>query len=732
LELGIDANGNIGDVVTKLGTLGAISGSGLTRTATYTPNANTPQIFNYAPIFVNTGNFTDAAGNPGSGGTEITGFGSYVFVTSFISIDTATPELAITSSKPTLKAGETAVITFTFTEDPGTTFTWDGSAGDVVLSGGTLGAISGSGLTRTATFTPTANLASGNASITVASGTYTDAAGNLGEAGTLTDSGGNSISIDTLAPTLAITRSTPTLKAGETAVITFTFSEDPGSTFTWNGSAGDVVLNGGAGTLGAISGSGLTRTATYTPTANLASGYASLRVDSGTYTDSAGNPGGAGTLTDSGGNSISIYIDTLAPNQTVSAVDISTDSGLNTDFITNTAAQTITGTLSAALATGDTLFGSVNNGTSWTDITREVSDKAINWNNAALSGTSSIVFKLTDAVGNSGANTGSQAYVLDVTAPTLGTTIYSAPENGTSVATLAGSDANTITYSLSGAGADNSKFSLSSGGVLTLNTNKNFEAPGSGSGTNAYSLTINMLDAAGNSGNQAVTVNVTDVLENNAAGQSVIDLGIYGYLIDPVQVDGNNWYYYWDRSGDGTSANTGPLNGGVDYTESAVIYPLFTKDIWLSATAAATSDVYRYALMNGVKVALPTSGVPSSVNPASDPTYYQPMGTIIGSDPNVGSNAINATYNDLLAIWDAYNGTSTSMRGAALPSSWQVADYFSSTPFPGGADYWDVWMWDGGTGNHAGSGGAATYVALQVLDVGPEENVLILPPLTLS
>jgi hypothetical protein len=93
------------------------------------------------------------------------------------------------------------------------------------------------------------------------------------------------------------------------------------------------------------------------------------------------------------------------------------------------------------------------------------------------------------------------------------------------------------------------------------------------------------------------------------------------------------------------------------------------------------------------------------------------MGTIIGSDPNVGSNAINATYNDLLAIWDAYNGTSTSMGGAALPSSWQVADYFSSTPFPGGADYWDVWMWDGGTGNHAGSGGAATYVALQVLQV---------------
>jgi hypothetical protein len=48
----------------------------------------------------------------------------------------------------------------------------------------------------TATFTPTASLASGSASITVASGAYTDAAGNTGGAGTTP-----SISIDTLGRT---------------------------------------------------------------------------------------------------------------------------------------------------------------------------------------------------------------------------------------------------------------------------------------------------------------------------------------------------------------------------------------------------------------------------------------------------------------------------------------------------------------------------------------------------
>jgi hypothetical protein len=99
-------------------------------------------------------------------------------------VDTLAPTLAITSDVATLKVGETANITFTFSEDPSGSFAWDGSTGDVVVSGGTLVAITGSGLTRTATFTPIAGTASGSANITVASGTYTDAAGNNGGAGT--------------------------------------------------------------------------------------------------------------------------------------------------------------------------------------------------------------------------------------------------------------------------------------------------------------------------------------------------------------------------------------------------------------------------------------------------------------------------------------------------------------------------------------------------------------------
>ena len=78
--------------------------------------------------------------------------------------DSTAPTLAITSDKASLKAGETATITFTFSEAP-TGF----ADGDITVSGGTLSAISGTGLTRTATFTPTAS-SSGTASITVAAG----------------------------------------------------------------------------------------------------------------------------------------------------------------------------------------------------------------------------------------------------------------------------------------------------------------------------------------------------------------------------------------------------------------------------------------------------------------------------------------------------------------------------------------------------------------------------------
>ena len=369
---------------------------------------------------------TDAAGN-----TSLASSGT------FVTIDTTAPTLAITSDVASLKIGETATITFTFSEDPGASFSWDGSSGDVAVSGGSLGAISGSGLTRTATFTPTAATNGGSASITVAGGTYTDTAGNNGGAGTTpaisidtaapaapsapamasasdtgllnndaitktvapvftgtaeigatvklydtdgitqlgsttadgagawsitsstlsagshtltakaTDAAGNvsaasssaAVVIDTTAPTLAITSNVASLKIGETATITFTFSENPGSTFTWDGSSGDVAVSGG--TLGAISGTGLTRTATFTPTAATNGGSASITVAGGTYTDTAGNSGGAGSTP-------SLAFDTRAPAAPAAPLlAVASDSDTVGDNTTSVRTPVLTGTAEA-------------------------------------------------------------------------------------------------------------------------------------------------------------------------------------------------------------------------------------------------------------------------------------------------------------------------------------------------------------------------------------------------
>ncbi|MGI9213079.1 MAG: Calx-beta domain-containing protein, partial [Methylococcaceae bacterium] len=134
-------------------------------------------------------------------------------------------------------------------------------------------------------------------------------------------------------------------------------------------------------------------------------------------------------------------------------------------------------------------------------------------------------------------------------------------------------------------------------------------------------------------------------------GQKVIDLGSeYGKLIYPVKVDGGHWYYFWDRSGDGTSA-------GHDDTTHDWLDQIFNQDINGAVGGGDnTNNTYRYATINGVHVALPRQGDGRT----GISGHYYANGTAVGGSPaSVGSTAINPTYNDLLAVWDAYNGTGT-------------------------------------------------------------------------
>lgn len=116
------------------------------------------------------------------------------------------------------------------------------------------------------------------------------------------------------------------------------------------------------------------------------------------------------------------FHNTAGPTTTISNIDISADTGTDaTDFITKTATQTITGTLSGALGGTDILYGSVDNGSHWTDITAKVSGTTISWDGVTLSGSSNIAFKVTDASLADGA-IATQAYDLDTEVPTASVT----------------------------------------------------------------------------------------------------------------------------------------------------------------------------------------------------------------------------------------------------------------------------------------------------------------------
>ncbi|MDV7406670.1 Ig-like domain-containing protein, partial [Acinetobacter baumannii] len=232
--------------------------------------------------------YTDVVGNLGTGDV-LDGTDGFV-------VDIIPPTLAITTDDLALAAGETANITFTFSEAV-TGF----DVSDIAVVGGTLGALTTTdNITWTAVFTPDGT---GTApSISVADNTYTDLAGNLGTGDVL--DGTDGFVVDIIPPTLAITTDDLALATGETANISFTFSEA-----VTGFDVSDIAVVGG--TLGALTTTdNITWTAVFTPDGT---GTApSIAVADGSYTDLAGNLGTGDVLDGTDGFVVDIVPPTLA------------------------------------------------------------------------------------------------------------------------------------------------------------------------------------------------------------------------------------------------------------------------------------------------------------------------------------------------------------------------------------------------------------------------------------
>ncbi|MDA7485503.1 BspA family leucine-rich repeat surface protein [Planktomarina temperata] len=292
----------VGDITVSGGALSSFAATSSTvYTATFTPSGA-----GATTIDVASGAFTDTAGNNNTAATQF----NWTY-------DGTAPTMTITAAE--VNDGDTsndATLSLTFTSSEATT---NFVVGDITVSGGALSSFSATSSTvYTATFTPTA---SGATTIDVASGAFTDTAGNNNTAATQFN-----WTYDGTAPTMTITAAE--VNDGDTsndATLSLTFTSSEATT---NFVVGDITVNGGA--LSSFAGSGTTYTATFTPSA---SGATTIDVASSKFTDAAGNNNTAATQ-------FNWTYDPLAPTVTLTST-ASVFSGLFT--VTATFSEAVTG-----------------------------------------------------------------------------------------------------------------------------------------------------------------------------------------------------------------------------------------------------------------------------------------------------------------------------------------------------------------------------------------------------
>ncbi|MDY0195890.1 MAG: Ig-like domain-containing protein [Sulfurovaceae bacterium] len=210
-----------------------------------------------------------------------------------------------------------------------------------------------------------------------------------------------------------------------------------------------------------------------------------------------------------------------------------------------------------------------------------------------------------------------------------------------------------------------------------------------------HTITATATDAAGNSANTSTTFTITP--------PAIIDLGPDGKLINPVFVDGN-YYYYWDRDGDGEGIVNGnpDADDWFDHDELDAIFMYDVNGELRPSNLGDTTDTYRYAELEGYQVALPTYG--------GDKTNDHPQ--VATAIDNVPPGEINPTYDDLVAIWDAFEGTNQYNAADGTPPEWANGIYWSATQYDNTKHY-SVDMTNGLGATNAETN--QSWVAVQVI-----------------
>ncbi|MCG8293415.1 Ig-like domain-containing protein [Pseudomonas entomophila] len=482
------------DLSVANGSLSGLSSSdgGVTWTATLTPTAGVTDTSNLITLD-NTG-VVDAAGNAGAGSTDSNNY----------AIDSQRPTATIVVADSNLTAGETTTVTITFSE----AVTGFDNA-DLSVANGTLSNVTSSdgGITWTATFTPSSGVRDASNLIVLNNTGVADLAGNAGAGSTASAN----YTIDTVVPTATVVVADTALRAGQSSLVTITFSEAV-SGFTL---ADLSVANGTLSGLSSNDG-GITWTATLTPTGNVEDTSNLITLDNTGVVGAASGNAGVGST-----DSNNYAIDSRVPSVTSvgGPVGVSYNAGDTLVFVVNASeAVQVAGSPRLALDIGGhTVFADLVAGAGTTTLVFQytVQPGDNDSDGISVTGLSANGATLTDAAGNAMDLTlngvaDTHQVLVDTQAPTaVGiVTLDPSPSNAQSVRF-------TVTFSERVNGVDLSDFNLVASGSAS-GTLTGLQALGNG----VYVVTVGGVSGTGTLGLnlKASATGITDVAGNALVG----------------------------------------------------------------------------------------------------------------------------------------------------------------------------------------------------------------------
>ncbi|MBT9514369.1 MAG: DUF4347 domain-containing protein [Acidovorax sp.] len=433
---------------------------------------------------------------------------------------------------------------------------------------------------------------------------------------------------------------------------TVTYADSDGTVDGASIDVNDVTVSQGGTqlTVTGASWNGATNTATYTVTPP---GGAWSDAHNGTWTvglagGQVQDNGAAAVAASASAGSFTVAMDTTAPTTTVASAAFLNDTGAGVaDFITRTAAQTISGTLSANLAAGETVWISLDNGGSWAAATATVGTDTFTLAGQTLTGSNTLLVRVEDAAGNQGM-AHSQAYVLDTTPPAAAPTgaAFSADTGASGTDFITNVAAQTITGTL------NANLAAGDGVIVSVNNGASW-ARATTTGTSysvnttlwsSNTLLVRVEDLAGNG---STTFSRTYTLDTTAPATTVSTVA----LLNDTGTLNNDFT---------TSAPVQTINGTLGANLAAgefVQVSLDNGSTWTVATASMGSASFSLAgqtLTGSNTLQVRVVDTAGNAGPALSQAYVldtsAPALNAAASTPAAGATGVSISGNIVLAF----------------------------------------------------------------------------------